>query len=170
MTSLTMPIAGRIRTYTSGCARNQKRCCHSSGLPLPATASAFPETTRPLGRKKLVPASRSINCSTPAASSGGNASSNRNDVTNCAHTKNGSRIQLRPLARSCTVVTMKLIEPSSDDVIRKIIPISHNVWPGAITASGGYDVQPDCAAPGPLSQPIWNKLASITTPPTKYDQ
>ena len=87
--------------------------------------------------KKLVPATRSISCSTPAASSGGNASSSRNEVTNCAQTKNGSRIQLRPFARSCTIVTMKLTEPSSDEVIRKIMPISHIVWPGAMTASGG---------------------------------
>ena len=77
--------------------------------------------------KKLVPATLSISCRMPAASSGGNARSNRNDVTNCAHTKNGRRIQLRPLARSCTVVVMKLSEPSSDDVIRNIIPISHIV-------------------------------------------
>ena len=115
--------------------------------------------------KKLVPASRSINCSTPAASSGGNASSSRNDVTNCAQTKNGSRIQLRPLARSCTMVVMKLTDPRSDEVIRKTIPISHIVWPGAMTASGGYDVQPDCAAP-----PFWKKLASIVMPPKKYTQ
>jgi len=60
---------------------------------------------------------------------------------------------------------MKLIDPSSDDVIRKIMPISHIVCPGAMTASGGYDVHPDCAAP-----PLWKKLASIVTPPTKYAQ
>ena len=43
---------------------------------------------------------------------------------------------------------MKLIEPSSDDVIRKIMPMSQAVWPsGAMTDSGGYEVQPDCAAP-----------------------
>ena len=86
-------------------------------------------------------------------------------MTNCAQTKNGRRMQLRPFARSCTIVTMKLIEPSSDEVIRKIMPISHIVWPGAMTASGGYEVQPDCAAP-----PGRKKLASITTPPRKYTQ
>src|SRR6185503_6939722 len=140
------------------------------GLPWPAIIIGLPDTTRPLGMKKLVPATRSINCSTPAASSGGNASSSRNDVTNCAHTKNGRRMKLSPLARSWTIVTMKLIEPSSDDVIRKIMPTSHSVWPGATTDSGAYDVQPDCAAPTPLSQPGWKKLASMTTPPTKYTQ
>ncbi len=87
--------------------------------------------------KKLVPARRSISCSTPAASSGGNASSSRNAVTSCAQTKNGSRIQLRPLARSWTIVTMKFTEPRSDDVIRKIMPISHQVWPPSSTIDSG---------------------------------
>ena len=65
------------------------------------------------------------------------------------------------------IVTMKFIEPSSDDVIRKIMPMSHHVWPlvAVMTDSGGYDVQPDCAAP-----PGTKKLASMTTPPTKYTQ
>ena len=113
-------------------------------VPMPVSAViCLPLTTRPLGRKKLVPASRSISCSTPAASSGGNASSSRNDVTSCAQTKKGRRMKVRPLARSCTIVTMKLIEPRSDDVIRKTMPKSHTVWPTvAMTESGGYDVQP----------------------------
>ncbi len=106
-----------------------------------------------------MPARRSISCSTPAASSGGNASSSRNDVTSCAQTKNGRRIQVSPLARSCTIVTMKLTEPSSDDVIRKTMPNSHIVWPlpSEMSDSGGYDVQPDCAAP-----PVRKKLESIS--------
>ncbi len=59
-----------------------------------------PFTIIPAGRKKLVAAVRSINCMTIAASSGGNASNNKKAVTNCAHTKNGRRIQVRPLARN----------------------------------------------------------------------
>jgi len=55
---------------------------------------------RPVGRKKLVPASLSINCRMPAVSSGGNASNNKNEAVNCAQTKNGSRIQVKPGARS----------------------------------------------------------------------
>jgi len=51
---------------------------------------------RPVGRKKLVCATLSINCMTPAASSGGNASNSKNAVTNCAHPKNGNRIQVMP--------------------------------------------------------------------------
>src|SRR5258708_32668504 len=99
--------------------------------------------TSPLGRKKLVPARRSINCSTPAASSGGNARRSRKDVTNCAHTKNGRRMKLNPFARSWMIVVMKFSEPSSDDVMRKIIPTNHHVWPKLMIESGGYDVHPD---------------------------
>src|ERR1044071_4080015 len=33
MMSDTKPIAGRIRMYTSGWPKNQKRCCQSSGCP-----------------------------------------------------------------------------------------------------------------------------------------
>ena len=100
MISATMPMPGRIKTYTSGCPRNQKRCCQRSGLPPPLTETAAPFKIRPLGRKKLVPATRSISCITIADSSGGKASKSKNAVTNCAQTKNGSRIQVIPLARS----------------------------------------------------------------------
>ena len=51
------PVSNR---YTSGWPRNQKRCCQSSGLPPPVgPSSGTPLTTRPAGRKKLVPAQRS---------------------------------------------------------------------------------------------------------------
>jgi len=105
-----------------------------------------PFTTRPAGMKKLVAATRSISCMMIPASNGGNASKSRNAVTNCAHTKNGSRIQVSPLARNWMMVAMKLIAPSKDDVIRKIKPISQSVCPlktgrcpgplSAIAASG----------------------------------
>ena len=35
-TSEMIPNAGRMRMYTSGCPKNQKRCCHSKGSPPPA--------------------------------------------------------------------------------------------------------------------------------------
>ena len=50
-------------------------------------------------------------------------------MTNCAQTKNGSRIQVMPGARSWMIVAMKFTAPSSDEVIRKTMPISQNVWP-----------------------------------------
>ncbi len=70
------------------------------------------------------------------------------------------------MARSCTIVTMKFTDPSSDEVIRQTMPNSHQVWPPSSTIdSGGYDVQPERAAPLGMK-----KLASMITPPTKYTQ
>jgi len=65
----------------------------------------------------------------PAASSGGNASRSKKEVTNCAHTKNGRRIHVIPGARSWMIVLMKLTEPSSDEVIRNTMPMIQSVWP-----------------------------------------
>ena len=65
-----------------------------------AIGVVVPGAARPLGRKKLVPATLSINCRMAAASSGGKASSSRKAVTNCAQTKKGNRIQVIPLARN----------------------------------------------------------------------
>ena len=46
-------------------------------------------------------------------------------------------MNVSPLARIWMVVAMKLTAPSSDEVIRKIIPMSHHVWPvPAMLASG----------------------------------
>src|SRR5712671_270747 len=167
-----MPMPGKIKTYTSGCARNQNKCCHRIALPPPLPGQSLLLITNPLGKKKLVPATRSINCITPAASSGGNASSSRNDVTNCAHTKNGIRMNVSPFTRSWMMVTIKLTEPSSDEVIRNTMPISHIVCPRkidfagvAMTDSGAYEVQPDCAAPSGTK-----KLDNMITPPRKYTQ
>ena len=98
--------------------------------------------------KKLVSARRSINCMTPAASSGGNASSSRNAVTNWAQTKNGSRKKVNPFARNWIVVTMKFTDPSSEEVISSTMPSSQPVCPTeATTDSGAYEVQPELAAP-----------------------
>src|SRR5437764_14779519 len=88
-----------------------------------------PFTTIPAGMKKLVEAVRSINCMMIAASNGGKASTKRNAVTNCAQTKNGNRIHVRPGARNWMIVVMKLIAPSKEDVIRKINPVSQSVGP-----------------------------------------
>ena len=87
--------------------------------------------------KKLVPATRSINCSTPAASRGGKASRSRTAVTSCAQTKYGRRMNVSPGARNWIVVTMKFTEPSSDEVIRKIIPTSHSVCPVVARTDSG---------------------------------
>jgi len=71
-----------------------------------------------------------------------------------------------PGARNWMMVTMKFTLPRSDDVINKTIPSSHMVWPVvAMSDRGGYDVQPELAAP-----PGAKKLASMTTPPAAYTQ
>src|SRR5438132_575723 len=61
------------------------------------------------------------------ASPSENASNRRNAATNSVQTKNGSRIQVISGGRSCTMVVMKLIEPRTDDVARKTIPISQKL-------------------------------------------
>jgi hypothetical protein len=56
-----------------------------------------------------------------------------------------------------------LTEPNSADTISRNIPTSQNVCPVvAKSASGGYDVQPEFAAP-----PGRKKLASMTSPPAR---
>jgi hypothetical protein len=98
--------------------------------------------------------SRSISCSTAAACSGGKAISSRNDVTNIAHTKNGRRMSVSPGARSCRIVTIMLIELSIDDSTSRNMPSSQAVWPiVAMSESGGYDVQPEAAAPPGRKKP-----------------
>ena len=41
-----MPIAGKIRMYTSGCPNNQNRCCHSTGSPPAAALKKFVSESR----------------------------------------------------------------------------------------------------------------------------
>src|SRR5437764_1297007 len=119
--------------------------------------------------KKLVPKTRSMNWKMPAASNGGNANKSRKAVTNCAHTKNGNRIQVIPGARNWIIVAMKLTEPSKEALILNTMPESQRVCPlkngwnpipeSAIPARGGYEVHPDFAAP-----PGTKKLTNMKTP------
>lgn len=77
-------------------------------------------------------------------------------------TKNGKRNHVRPGTRSCTIVAIMFTEPSSDDRLMSSIPASHHVWPsGATSASGGYEVQPELAAPPGEKKPTrltWERL------------
>ena len=82
--------------YTSGCPKNQNRCCQSSGSPpLPSA-----------GLKKLVPQFRSMNSSAPAALSTGTASSSRIAVMKSDHTVMGIRNIVMPGARMLMTVVM----------------------------------------------------------------
>src|SRR4051812_35823568 len=139
-------------------------------LPPPLIWTAAPFTTKPVGRKKLVAARRSMSCMTMAASKGGKASSKRNAVTNWHQTKKGRRIQVRPLARSWMMVVIKLTAPSKDEVIRRMKPTSQRVCPlkkgsnpgplSEMSESGVREVHPPLAAP-----PGTNKLVSIKNAP-----
>ena len=63
-------------------------------------------------------------------------------------------------------VTKILTDPNREDVIKSTIPQSHTVWPMVATsANGGYDVQPELAAPPGTKNPM-----AITTDPKKYIQ
>src|SRR5258708_37467316 len=58
------PMPGRIAIYTSGCPKNQNRCCHRSGDP-PSCGMSLSLTTRPPGMKKLLPPTRSSSSRIP---------------------------------------------------------------------------------------------------------
>src|SRR5215467_9425502 len=71
-----------------------------------------------------------------------------NDVVSIAHTNSGMRCMVMPGVRMFRMVTRKLIEPRIDEAPRMKTPTSHKLCPnGPCTLSGGYDVQPESAAP-----------------------
>src|SRR6516164_9498733 len=49
MISQTIPIPGKISTYTSGWPRNQNKCCHNKGLPPPLICVSCPPTGLAVG-------------------------------------------------------------------------------------------------------------------------
>src|SRR5438034_6484959 len=103
------PIAGKIAMYTSGCPKNQNKCCHKSGEPpLCPVRTPFTVTS---GTKKLVPRLRSISSRIPADSSTPKASNPRIAVTNHAQHVRGMRIRVIPFARMSRVVVMKFSAP-----------------------------------------------------------
>src|ERR1700674_674172 len=135
----TIPIAGTIAMYTSGCPKNQNKCCQRSGEP-PECGCNRSLATIPEGTKKLVPAVRSRIRSMHAGRSTANASKAIEDVINHAQVQIGMRIRVMPLARRSRVVAMKLSAPRSDPMQKMAIEIAHRFIPQPI--------------PGPASLPI----------------
>ena len=80
----TIPIDGRIAMYTSGWPKNQNRCCQSSTDP-PCAVSLRSPNTKPVGMKKLVPATRSRIRRMHAGNKTAKASKAMTEVTNQAH-------------------------------------------------------------------------------------
>ena len=91
------PIAGRIMMYTSGCPKNQNRCCQSSGSPPVPRRPAEEASCRSSGPAR---ASRA------AAMSTGTASSSRIAVTKRDHTVRGIRNIVMPGQRMLMMVVM----------------------------------------------------------------
>src|SRR5436189_6374624 len=103
------PIAGKIAMYTSGCPKNQNRCCHKSGEP-PLCPVSTPFTV-PSGTKKLVPRVRSMNKRMPAEGSTPNASNVEIEVMTHAEQVEVMRIKVMPLARLSRGDKMKFSAP-----------------------------------------------------------
>jgi hypothetical protein len=105
----TQPKAGRIRMYTSGCAKNQKRCWNSTLSP-PNARSKVGIDSEP---------SR-ITLNSPPVSTG-SVVTNRIDVIKTDHTKEETFIRLSPGERIATMVAQKFREVTNEatpDIIK----------------------------------------------------
>jgi hypothetical protein len=107
MTWLIIPKPGRIRMYTSGCPKNQKRCWYRIGSPPPA------------GSKKVVLKFLSVNSMVIAPARTGKDRSNKNAVINTDHAKRETWCMPMPGARILNIVVMKLMAPSIDEIPAK---------------------------------------------------
>src|ERR1700737_1285423 len=149
-----IPMAGNIAIYTSGCPKNQNKCCQSNGEP-PACGCRRSLTTSPEGMKKLVPAVLSRIRSKQAGRSTANASNPMHEVMNHAQVQMGMRIRVMPLARKSSVVAMKLSEPNNWPTQNKAMDIAQRFWPHSrpgpaslpIALKGAYAVQPEIGGP-----------------------
>lgn len=97
------PNPGRIRIYTSGCPKNQKRCWNKTGSPPPA------------GSKKAVLMFRSVRSIVIAPARTGRESKRRTVVITTAQTNRGTRSNRIPSDRMFATVVIKLIEPRIED-------------------------------------------------------
>ena len=105
-TSLTIPNAGKIRMYTSGCPKIQNRCCHSNG-------SAPASTVKNVASK--------LRCNvnnTSATVMTGMANNSKKLVTMIIQLNVGTRIIDMPLVRMLRTVTIRLMAP-----VREAMPV-----------------------------------------------
>ena len=101
------PNPGRIRIYTSGCPKNQKRCWYRMGSPPPA------------GSKKAVFKLRSVRSIVIAPASTGSERRRRIAVIFTAHTNRGIRSRRRPWFRILMMVVIKFRAPRIDETPAK---------------------------------------------------
>ena len=103
------PSGGMKMRYTSGCPKNQNRCCQSSTSPPFA------------GLKKCVPTSRSRISAVLHSMTDGIAKITMNCVTSVAQTKSGMRLSDMPGARSLKIVVIRTIASSRPESSVKVI-------------------------------------------------
>lgn len=98
-----MPNPGKIRIYTSGCPKNQKRCWNKTGSPPPE------------GSKKEVLRFRSVNSIVIAAANTGKANSSIIAVISTDQTNKGILNIGMDLGFILIHVVIKLIAPRMDE-------------------------------------------------------
>ncbi|CAM5528277.1 hypothetical protein SGLAM104S_00950 [Streptomyces glaucescens] len=116
MISVTIPKNGSAMMYTSGCPKNQNRCCHSSAPPFAASKTCEPNR-------------RSASRQSSAAASTGNASRIRIDVNRVFQVKIGIRNIVMPGARIPMMVVMKLTAPRIVPKPASASPMIHRSGP-----------------------------------------
>ena len=92
------PKNGRASTYTSGCPKNQKRCCQRTAPPFS-------------GSKIWPPKRRSIPSANSAEASGGKIIIIKMEVISVVHVNTDMRHMVMPGARIATIVVMKFTAP-----------------------------------------------------------
>ena len=97
------PNPGRIRMYTSGCPKNQKRCWYRTGSPPPP------------GSKKDVLRLRSVRSIVIPPARTGRDRRSSSTVNPTAHTKRGMRSRVIPSERMLMIVLIKLIAPRIEE-------------------------------------------------------
>lgn len=98
-----IPKAGRIKIYTSGCPKNQKRCWYKTGSPPPA------------GSKKDVLRLRSVRSIVIAPANTGRERSKRIAVIKTDQTNRGIWSILIPNERILMTVVIKLTAPKIEE-------------------------------------------------------
>jgi hypothetical protein len=96
---LIIPNPGKIKIYTSGCPKNQKRCWYKIGSP------------PPLGSKNEVLKFRSVNNIVIAPANTGSESNSKIVVINTDQIKRGIRSIFISLGRIFIIVVIKLMDP-----------------------------------------------------------
>jgi hypothetical protein len=154
--SETMPKNGSATMYTSGCPKNQNRCCHRIAPPVSAS-------------KTWAPSWRSAMTARSAAKRIGNTRMTSRLVMRMFHVKIGIRNMSMPGARIVTIVVIMLTAPRIVPIPEMDRPTNHRSapMPGELTAfdSGWYANQPKEAAPPGVMNP-----ETARTEPSRYSQ